>query len=86
METLTKAFKINNQLRFEIFIHKVDSLSEESKIEVQRDIYHRINEFLVDANLESVHLRYSFEFTFFHMYLIFVNKYKVIIIEKVHLV
>lgn len=58
IETVTKAHKINPRLRFEIFIHKVDGLSEENKIEVQRDIYHRTNEDLIDGNLESVHLSF----------------------------
>lgn len=57
LETVTKAYRINNRIKFEVFIHKVDGLSEEHKIEAQRDIYHRANDDLVDANMENVHLR-----------------------------
>lgn len=59
---MTKAYRINPRIKFEVFIHKVDGLSEEHKIEAQRDIYHRANDDLVDGNLENVHLRSAKQF------------------------
>lgn len=32
--TVTKAFKVNPSMRFEVFIHKVDGLSDDYKMEV----------------------------------------------------
>uniref|UniRef100_A0A915K9J7 Ras-related GTP-binding protein C n=1 Tax=Romanomermis culicivorax TaxID=13658 RepID=A0A915K9J7_ROMCU len=58
IETVIKAHRINPRIKFEVFVHKVDGLSEENKIDVQRDIYHRANEDLVDGNLENVHLSF----------------------------
>ena len=36
--TAIKAHAINPVIHFEVFIHKVDSLSDETKMETQRDI------------------------------------------------
>ena len=46
--TVTKAWKVNREIKFEIFIHKVDGLSEDHKIETQRDIQARALEELGD--------------------------------------
>ena len=48
---------MNPQIRFEIFIHKVDGLSDDHKIETQRDISQRANEELHEAGLTDLHLR-----------------------------
>ncbi|CAF3384224.1 unnamed protein product [Rotaria socialis] len=34
--------RVNPRLRYEIFIHKVDQLSEEEKVEAQQDIHNRV--------------------------------------------
>lgn len=54
--TVTKAFKVNPDIKFEVFIHKVDGLSDDNKIETQRDIHQRANDDLSDAGLENVNL------------------------------
>lgn len=58
--TVTRAYKVNPNINFEIFIHKVDGLSDDHKIEKQRDIYKRANDDLTDAGLEHIHLRWAF--------------------------
>lgn len=55
--TVTRAHKINPEIKFEVFIHKVDSLSDDQKIESQRDIHQRANDDLVDAGFEGIYLR-----------------------------
>ena len=57
-QTVSKAHKINPNIKFEVFIHKVDGLSDDHKIEAQRDVNQRSSDDLVDAGLENVHLRY----------------------------
>lgn len=47
--TVTKAYKINSNFRFEVFIHKVDGLTEDNKIETQRDIHQRAIDDLSDS-------------------------------------
>ena len=47
--TVTKAYKINPNLKFEVFIHKVDGLTEDNKIETQRDIHQRAIDDLSDS-------------------------------------
>nr|DBA26503.1 TPA: hypothetical protein GDO54_010750 [Pyxicephalus adspersus] len=55
--TVTSAYKVNPDINFEVFIHKVDGLSDDHKIETQRDIHQRANDDLTDAALEKIHLR-----------------------------
>ncbi|XP_053769762.1 ras-related GTP-binding protein D isoform X3 [Desmodus rotundus] len=54
--TVTRAYKVNTDINFEVFIHKVDGLSDDHKIETQRDIHQRANDDLADAGLEKIHL------------------------------
>ena len=56
--TVSRAYKVNPTIRFEVFIHKVDGLSDDHKIETQRDIHQRANDDLSDAGLENIDLRY----------------------------
>ncbi|XP_057561928.1 ras-related GTP-binding protein C isoform X3 [Hippopotamus amphibius kiboko] len=59
--TVSKAYKVNPDMNFEVFIHKVDGLSDDHKIETQRDIHQRANDDLADAGLEKLHLRQFWE-------------------------
>uniref|UniRef100_A0A3B4BHM2 Ras-related GTP-binding protein n=1 Tax=Periophthalmus magnuspinnatus TaxID=409849 RepID=A0A3B4BHM2_9GOBI len=56
--TVSRAFRVNPNINFEVFIHKVDGLSDDHKIETHRDIHQRANDDLADANLEKVHLSF----------------------------
>eukprot|EP00128_Syssomonas_multiformis_P008069 Colp12_sorted_trinity150504_noHs@8770 len=56
--TVTKANKVNPNITFEVFIHKVDGLSDDHKMEAQRDIYTRATEQLYDAGLSDIHLSF----------------------------
>ncbi|CAH1406297.1 unnamed protein product [Nezara viridula] len=51
--TVTKAFKVNPNIKFETFIHKVDGLTEDNKMETQRDIHQRANDDLSDAEINA---------------------------------
>jgi Ras-related GTP-binding protein C/D len=67
--TVTKAHKSNPRINFEVFIHKVDGLSEDYKMETQRDIHQRATDDLVDSGFEQVHL--SFHLTSIYDHSIF---------------
>lgn len=56
--TVSRAYKVNPNINFEVFIHKVDGLSDDHKIATQRDIHQRANDDLADASLEKLHLRW----------------------------
>lgn len=56
--TVTRAYKVNPNIKFEVFIHKVDGLSDDQKIETQRDIHAKATEELTDAGLEGLHLSF----------------------------
>lgn len=54
---VTRAHKINENIKFEVFIHKVDGLSDDNKIETQRDILQRATDELADAGMDNIRLR-----------------------------
>eukprot|EP01135_Chromosphaera_perkinsii_P001030 Nk52_evm44s156 gene=Nk52_evmTU44s156 len=58
--TVTKAHRVNPDITFEVFIHKVDGLSDEHKIETQRDIHQRATDELGEcADLDhNIHLSF----------------------------
>ncbi|XP_071855151.1 ras-related GTP-binding protein C-like [Apostichopus japonicus] len=56
--TVSRAFKVNPNIKFEVFIHKVDGLSDDHKIETQRDIHQRATDDLADSGLDGVHLSF----------------------------
>ncbi|XP_025089283.1 ras-related GTP-binding protein C-like isoform X1 [Pomacea canaliculata] len=66
---VTRAYKINPNIKFEVFIHKVDGLSDDNKIETQRDIHQRSTDDLAEAGMENVHL--SFHLTSIYDHSIF---------------
>ena len=57
-QTVTRAYKVNQDIKFEVFIHKVDGLSDDHKIETQRDIHQRATDELADAGFEQIHLSF----------------------------
>ncbi|XP_041360556.1 ras-related GTP-binding protein C-like isoform X2 [Gigantopelta aegis] len=67
--TVSRAYKINTNIKFEVFIHKVDGLSDDHKIETQRDIHQRACDDLADTGLEKIHL--SFHLTSIYDHSIF---------------
>ncbi|ORY51708.1 ras-related GTP binding D [Neocallimastix californiae] len=58
VDTVVIASKFNIKLSYEVFIHKVDGLSDDLKIEIQRDIHQRITEELMHENLEDIHMSF----------------------------
>ena len=56
--TVTKASKVNSDIKFEVFIHKVDGLSDDHKIETQRDIQQRATDELMDSGYDGIHLSF----------------------------
>ncbi|TSR63301.1 Ras-related GTP-binding protein C [Bagarius yarrelli] len=56
--TVSRAYRINPHINFEVFVHKVDGLSDDHKIETQRDIHQRANDDLMDAGLDRLHLSF----------------------------
>ncbi|XP_014094892.1 ras-related GTP-binding protein C [Bactrocera oleae] len=67
--TVIKAYKVNPRIKFEVFIHKVDGISDDSKMESQRDIHQRASDDLSDAGLNQIHL--SFHLTSIYDHSIF---------------
>jgi len=57
--TAAKAYAVNPRMRLEVFIHKVDGLSDDTKMDTQRDIHQRATDDLTEAGLEQqVHLSF----------------------------
>ncbi|KAJ3283308.1 hypothetical protein HDU79_009184 [Rhizoclosmatium sp. JEL0117] len=47
---------VKKDMLFEVLVHKIDGLSDDHKIETQRDIHMRIRDDLTEAGLQDVHL------------------------------
>jgi Ras-related GTP-binding protein C/D len=61
VEVVTRAYSINGSVCVAVFIHKVDGdlfLSDEHKIDCQRDVQQRIAHELRDAGLEQIEVSY----------------------------
>ncbi|KAI8074418.1 ras-related GTP-binding protein D-like protein [Gongronella butleri] len=56
--TVTNAYKINPNITFEVLLHKVDGLSDDYKIDTQRDVQQRMSDALQDAECDYIHLTY----------------------------
>eukprot|EP01130_Rhizamoeba_saxonica_P004472 TRINITY_DN1828_c0_g1_i2.p1 TRINITY_DN1828_c0_g1~~TRINITY_DN1828_c0_g1_i2.p1 ORF type:complete len:346 (+),score=61.92 TRINITY_DN1828_c0_g1_i2:343-1380(+) len=57
--TVTRAYEINPSIRFEVFIHKVDGLTDDAKLDVQRNIIELANGELFEAKLTlKIHLNF----------------------------
>ncbi|VDP89945.1 unnamed protein product [Echinostoma caproni] len=50
--TLETAFRHNTNIKFEVFIHKVDCLNDDQKIDIQRDITQRVTSAVEDLLCE----------------------------------
>jgi len=47
-QTVCQAYKVNPNIIFEVFIHKMDGISDDHKIQIQQDIQQRLQDELVD--------------------------------------
>jgi len=59
--TIVTAHRINPAIVFEVFVHKVDSLSDDQRIECQRDIQVQLNDELATARVQGA--KVSFHLT-----------------------
>eukprot|EP01114_Cavostelium_apophysatum_P018777 TRINITY_DN5889_c0_g1_i1.p1 TRINITY_DN5889_c0_g1~~TRINITY_DN5889_c0_g1_i1.p1 ORF type:complete len:351 (-),score=96.75 TRINITY_DN5889_c0_g1_i1:33-1085(-) len=66
---VTKAFRANPKITFEVFIHKADGLSDDVKIDKQRDINDQVMDMLQAEGEKNIHL--SFHLTSIYDHTIF---------------
>ncbi|CAI5001268.1 CFC_HP_G0102330.mRNA.1.CDS.1 [Saccharomyces cerevisiae] len=52
------AYKVNPSINIEVLIHKVDGLSEDFKVDAQRDIMQRTGEELLELGLDGVQVSF----------------------------
>lgn len=60
------AYKVNPTINIEVLIHKVDGLSEDFKIDAQRDIMQRTGEELLELGLDGVQVSFYLTSIFDH--------------------
>eukprot|EP01012_Entosiphon_sulcatum_P029766 TRINITY_DN3640_c0_g1_i1.p1 TRINITY_DN3640_c0_g1~~TRINITY_DN3640_c0_g1_i1.p1 ORF type:complete len:357 (+),score=96.82 TRINITY_DN3640_c0_g1_i1:28-1098(+) len=58
VETITKAYEVNPKVIFEVFIHKVDGLSDDHKIDLHRSLQQRISEELNMSRNQTLHIAF----------------------------
>lgn len=64
--TITKAVSVNSNINIEVFVHKIDGLSDDYKIDAQRDVQHRTMDELTDIGMEHVALTFHLTSIFDH--------------------
>lgn len=64
--TLRHVHKVNPKVVLEVFIHKVDGLSDDHRIETQRDIQQKVMDALQDDGLEDIHPSFHLTSIFDH--------------------
>ncbi|KAJ6256088.1 hypothetical protein Dda_9180 [Drechslerella dactyloides] len=57
-QTIITIQRFNPSINVEVFIHKVDGLSDDFKLDTQRDIVQRTTDELADLGFDSVHINY----------------------------
>lgn len=60
------AYKVNPAIHIEVLIHKVDGLSEDFRLDTQRDIMQRIGDELLDLGIEGVQVSFHLTSIFDH--------------------
>uniref|UniRef100_A0A6B2L859 Ras-related GTP-binding protein n=1 Tax=Arcella intermedia TaxID=1963864 RepID=A0A6B2L859_9EUKA len=60
ISTVTRAYEVNPSMKFEVFIHKVDCLTDEQKLEAHRNIQEQAEEELQQSKLD---IRFNFYLT-----------------------
>lgn len=60
------AYKVNPDINIEVLIHKVDGLSEDFKVDTQRDIMQRTGEELLELGLDGVQVSFYLTSIFDH--------------------
>lgn len=60
------AYKVNPSINIEVLIHKVDGLSEEFKVDAQRDIMRRTGEELLELGLDGAQVSFYLTSIFDH--------------------
>lgn len=60
------AYKVNPNINIEVLIHKVDGLSEDFKVDTQRDIMQRTGEELLELGLDGVQVSFYLTSIFDH--------------------
>lgn len=69
--SVTMAHKINPAISFEVFIHKVDGLSDDHKIDIQHEIHQRLHDEVTEAGLDlhlSFHLTSIYDHSIFEAF------------------
>lgn len=64
--TIRKAVSTNPNINIEVFLHKIDGLSDDYKIEVQSDVQQRTMDELTDIGMENVVLSFHLTSIFDH--------------------
>lgn len=64
--TITKAVSVNPSINIEVFVHKIDGLSDDYKIDAQRDVQQRTMDELTDVGMENVVLNFHLTSIFDH--------------------
>ncbi|CAK5084569.1 unnamed protein product [Meloidogyne enterolobii] len=55
---IIRSYSINKNIKFEVFVHKVDGLSDETKMETHRKIFQTVQDDLADQGMDHIRINY----------------------------
>jgi len=58
LSTIQRAYALNKRIVFEVFIHKVDGLAEDRKLDLQREISHNVTKELSERGLDDANVAF----------------------------
>ncbi|BFZ54966.1 GTP-binding protein gtr2 [Savitreella phatthalungensis] len=64
--TITRAVSVNPHINIEVFVHKIDGLSDDYRIDAQRDVQQRTVDELTDIGMDNVSLSFHLTSIFDH--------------------
>jgi len=56
--SIIRSYTINKNIKFEVFVHKVDGLNEETKIETHRKIFQTVQDELAEHEMDQIRINY----------------------------
>ncbi|KAI6173522.1 Ras-related GTP-binding protein D [Aphelenchoides besseyi] len=56
--TIIRSYGINKNIKFEVFVHKVDGLCEEAKMETHRKIFQTVQDELAEQEMDMIRINY----------------------------
>uniref|UniRef100_A0A0N4ZS45 GTP-binding protein n=1 Tax=Parastrongyloides trichosuri TaxID=131310 RepID=A0A0N4ZS45_PARTI len=65
-QEILEAYNINNEIYFEIFMHKIDGINEEVRMDIKRKIFQYIQDWMAEEEIDDIKINYHMTSIFDH--------------------